>query len=195
MISADWRAIDKGNLIFSWHPWWNNSIHSHYPHCSFPKIIVTLLFTNCGLRCDIICLLNRLMFNHRRFNDHLLRLNIVNSLSYTCGVLQSPSSMCPNAGTSFRHFTLCKLFVYGFDNRIVFDILYLCNLTAYAAISLFLKLGNRRYKYSKPNYETTLRRNLLLPKFFSSSIRGFHTLVLHHFSHYPEIPEYFALKN
>lgn len=80
--------------------------------------------------------LYKLMFNHTKCNHHLFKINIAKSTLYTCGILQSPDYIlfvCPNDGTSIRHFTLCKLGIRSLHDRNILHILLSHNLPVYFA--------------------------------------------------------------
>lgn len=126
---------------------WNNSIHGCHSYSLTAQINITPWLTSCNLKWDIICLINRLMFNHTSCSDHLYKINVVSSFSYRSGVLKSSDHLlfiCQNIATPIRHSMLRKFSICGLHVRSVVDILRSFNLAAYNVFFSFLELVIRK---------------------------------------------------
>lgn len=122
LTSPDFKANDKQCSTFAWR---SNSLYGRHWYSLFPQVNIATWFINSVLGRDIICFINRRLFNPTRFNDHLFKMNIVSRPLYKCGVLESPDHIlfvCPNDATSIRHSTLSNLCICRLRDRSGFDI-------------------------------------------------------------------------
>ena len=140
----DIKTFDKSTALNSWQLRWNNSEHGRHLHNIAPRINQTPWFYDLELPRSIISMINRLKINHTRCNDHIFKINIIDSNLCTCNEIQTVNHLlfcCINIDRGLRKDLIDVLVNYGISNFEISDILKLENVNIYKAIHKFFTLA------------------------------------------------------
>mgnify|MGYP004582418677 CR=1 FL=1 len=87
-------------------------------------------------------MVNRLKINHTRCNDHIFKINIIDTNVCTCGEVQTVNHLlfsCQNIDRVLRKILIDELVNQGISNFEITHILKLENVIIYKAIYNFFK--------------------------------------------------------
>ena len=144
VIHKDIKALDRSEALQSWQSRWDSSEFGRHFYDIEKYVNKDPWFKNLNLPRKLICMINRLKFNHTRCKDHVYKINIVPNNICSCSEVQTANHLlfaCSNISRSLRTKLVDDLSKAGITTFELQSLLKLNNVKIYQYIYDFFTIA------------------------------------------------------